>query len=185
MSILIFLRNVALMPIAGRFLQLSSMRCTMARANTKKNIEDQQSSTLSDVRLYARKIWLAGLGAYSRVNEEGTQYVRDLIRTGEQAEKEVVKTVDEKRLAANSEIDSIKGEVSYAKGRVEAQLGRIESAFDRRVAKALNRIAIPSKHDVDTLSAKLDELTALLERVVPKKLERSGSKRFERSESGQ
>ncbi|EGH25843.1 polyhydroxyalkanoate granule-associated protein PhaI [Pseudomonas amygdali pv. mori str. 301020] len=57
----------------------------MARANTKKNIEDQQSSTLSDVRLYARKIWLAGLGAYSRVNEEGTQYVRDLIRTGEQA----------------------------------------------------------------------------------------------------
>ncbi|KAA8695181.1 Polyhydroxyalkanoate granule-associated protein PhaI [Pseudomonas syringae pv. helianthi] len=157
----------------------------MARVNTKKKIEDQQSSTLSDVRLYARKIWLAGLGAYSRVNEEGTQYVKDLIKTGEQAEKDVVRTVDETRLAANSEIDSIKGEVSYAKGRVGAQLGRIEGAFDRRVAKALNRIAIPSKHDVDTLSAKLDELTALLERVGPKKLERSGSKRFVRSESGQ
>lgn len=157
----------------------------MARANTKKKIEDEQASTLSDVRLYARKIWLAGLGAYSRVNEEGTQYVKALIRTGEQTEKEVLKTVDETRVAANSEIESIKGEVSGVKGRVDAQLGRIEGAFDRRVAKALNRIGIPSKHDVDTLSAKLDELTALLERVVPKKLERSGSKRFERSESGQ
>ncbi|MFA0994305.1 MULTISPECIES: phasin family protein [Pseudomonas syringae group] len=157
----------------------------MARANTKKKIEDEQASTLSDVRLYARKIWLAGLGAYSRVNEEGTQYVKALIRTGEQTEKEVLKTVDETRVAANSEIESIKGEVSGVKGRVDAQLGRIEGAFDRRVAKALNRIGIPSKHDVDTLSAKLYELTALLERVVPKKLERSGSKRLERSGSGQ
>ncbi|AVI87025.1 MULTISPECIES: phasin family protein [Pseudomonas] len=148
----------------------------MARANTQKKIEDEQASTLSDVRLYARKIWLAGLGAYSRVNEEGTQYVKALIRTGEQTEKEVLKTVDETRVAANSEIESIKGEVSGVRGRVDAQLGRIEGAFDRRVAKALNRIGIPSKHDVDTLSAKLDELTALLERVVPKKLERSGSK---------
>lgn len=148
----------------------------MARANTQKKIEDEQASTLSDVRLYARKIWLAGLGAYSRVNEEGTQYVKALIRTGEQIEKEVLKTVDETRVAANSEIESIKGEVSGVRGRVDAQLGRIEGAFDRRVAKALNRIGIPSKHDVDTLSAKLDELTALLERVVPKKLERSGSK---------
>ncbi|POD68712.1 phasin family protein [Pseudomonas syringae group genomosp. 3] len=148
----------------------------MARANTQKKIEDEQASTLADVRLYARKIWLAGLGAYSRVNEEGTQYVKALIRTGEQTEKEVLKTVDETRVAANSEIESIKGEVSGVRGRVDAQLGRIEGAFDRRVAKALNRIGIPSKHDVDTLSAKLDELTALLERVVPKKLERSGSK---------
>jgi poly(hydroxyalkanoate) granule-associated protein len=51
---------------------------------------------------------------------------------------------------------------------VEVQLDRIESAFDRRVARALNRIGIASKHDVDTLSAKLDELTALLERVARK-----------------
>ncbi|MET0951493.1 MAG: phasin family protein, partial [Pseudomonas sp.] len=34
---------------------------------------------------------------------------------------------------------------------------------------ALNRIGIPSRHDVETLSAKLDGLTALLERVVNKK----------------
>ncbi|MCD5992302.1 phasin family protein [Pseudomonas sp. CDFA 602] len=157
----------------------------MARVTTKINIEEQQASTFSEVRLYARKIWLAGLGAYSRVNEEGTQYVKDLIKTGEQTENQARKAIDEKLEAANSEIDSLKGEVSGAKGRVEAQLDRIEGAFDRRVAKALNRIGIPSKHDVDTLSAKLDELTALLERVGPKTFERSETKRLERSESGQ
>ena len=31
----------------------------------KKKVEDEQETVISDVRLYARKIWLAGLGAYS------------------------------------------------------------------------------------------------------------------------
>ncbi|MCY1538391.1 poly(hydroxyalkanoate) granule-associated protein [compost metagenome] len=45
------------------------------------------------------------------------------------------------------------------------QLDKIEKAFDARVASALNRIGIPSKQDVAALSAKLDELSALLEHV--------------------
>jgi len=78
------------------------------------------------------------------------------------------KVVAEKLEAANAEIDEVKSEVSTFKGRVEVQLDKVEKAFDTRVASALNRIGIPSKHDVETLSAKLDELTALLERVARK-----------------
>jgi poly(hydroxyalkanoate) granule-associated protein len=153
-------------------------------ANAKRKIEDEANGTLSEVKQYARKIWLAGLGAYSKVNQEGSEYVRELIKTGEQVEKEAKKAVNEKLEAANSEIDSVRGEVSGVVGRVEHRIDRIETAFDRRVAKALNRVGIPSKRDVDALSAKLDELTALLERVEPKKLERSEPKRLERSEHG-
>ncbi|MBX8486098.1 phasin family protein [Pseudomonas cichorii] len=154
----------------------------MAKATLKKKVEDEQATAFSEVKLYARKIWLAGLGAYAKANQEGTEYVKELIKTGEKVEKDAKKAVDEKLEAANSEIDSIKGEVSGVKGRVEAQFDKIESAFDRRVAKGLNRIGIPSKHDVETLSAKLDELTALLERVGPKKLERNEPKKLERIE---
>lgn len=157
----------------------------MVKATLKKKveIETEHDSTLTEVRRYARKIWLAGLGAYTKANQEGSEYVKELIRTGERAEKDAKKAVDETLDAANSEIDSLKGEVSGVKGRVEAQLDRIESAFDRRVARGLNRIGIPSRHDVETLSAKLDELTALLERVGPKKLERHEPKQLERIES--
>ncbi|HEY0289553.1 MAG TPA: phasin family protein [Pseudomonas sp.] len=135
---------------------------------TLKKIEAEEAKTFSEVRLYARKIWLAGLGAYVRVGQEGAEYVKELIKTGEQTEKKAKKVIDEQVEAANSEIDSVKDEVTKVKGRVEVQLDKIESAFDRRVARALNRIGIPSKHDVETLSAKLDELTALLERVARK-----------------
>lgn len=154
-------------------------------ANAKREIEEQANGTLSEVRQYARKIWLAGLGAYSKVNQEGTEYVRELIKTGEQVEKEAKKAVHEQLEAANSEIDSVRGEVTGLVGRVETRLDRIETAFDRRVARALNRVGIPSKRDVDLLSAKLDVLTALLDRVGSEKLERAEPKRLERSEHGQ
>ena len=139
----------------------------MAKVILKKKI-DASTSTLSDVKSYARKIWLAGLGAYAKVGQEGSDYFQELIKAGQTVEKKGKKAVTEKLEAANAEIDEAKSEVSSFKGRVEVQLDKVEKAFDTRVASALNRIGIPSKHDVETLSAKLDELTALLERVARK-----------------
>ena len=139
----------------------------MAKVILKKKI-DASTSALSDVKSYARKIWLAGLGAYAKVGQEGSDYFQELIKAGQTVEKKGKKAVTEKLEAANAEIDEDKSEVSSFKGRVEVQLDKVEKAFDSRVASALNRIGIPSKHDVETLSAKLDELTALLERVARK-----------------
>ena len=134
----------------------------------KKNIEKEGSSWIGKVEDYSRKIWLAGLGAYTKVGQEGSEYFQELIKEGQTVEKKGKKVVAEKLEAANSEIDEAKSEVSSFKGKVELQLDKVEKAFDSRVASALNRIGIPSKHDVETLSAKLDELTALLERVARK-----------------
>lgn len=129
---------------------------------------DASTTALGDVKSYARKIWLAGLGAYTKVGQEGSDYFQELIKAGQAVETEGKKVVAEKLEAANAEIDEAKSEVSTFKGKVELQLDKVEKAFDSRVASALNRIGIPSKHDVETLSAKLDELTALLERVARK-----------------
>ncbi|MFW9079188.1 phasin family protein [Pseudomonas sp. P2757] len=139
----------------------------MAKVILKKKI-DASTTALSDVKSYARKIWLAGLGAYTKVGQEGSEYFQELIKAGQTVEKQGKKAVTEKLEAANAEIDEAKSEVSSFKGRVEVQLDKVEKVFDTRVASALNRIGIPSKHDVETLSAKLDELTALLERVARK-----------------
>lgn len=139
----------------------------MAKVILKKKT-DPSTGTLSDVKSYARKIWLAGLGAYAKVGQEGSEYFQELIKAGQVVEKKGKKVVAEKLEAANAEIDEAKSEVSTFKGRVEVQLDKVEKAFDTRVASALNRIGIPSKHDVETLSAKLDGLTALLERVARK-----------------
>ena len=139
----------------------------MAKVSLKKKV-DAQPTTLSEVKSYARKIWLAGLGAYAKVGQEGTEYFHELVKTGQTVEKKGKKVVAEQLEAANSQIDNVKDDVGSFKGRVEVQLDKVEKAFDARVASALNRFGIASNHDVETLSAKLDGLTALLERVARK-----------------
>ena len=138
----------------------------MAKVTVKK--KDDAPGTLGEVRGYARKIWLAGLGAYTRVGQEGAEYLKELVKAGETVEKKGKKRLDHELDAANSEIQSARQELGSVKGKVEVQLDKIEKAFDTRVASALNRIGIPSKHDVEALSAKLEELTLLLDRVARK-----------------
>ena len=139
----------------------------MAKVTLKKKT-DVQPTPVNEVKSYARKIWLAGLGAYAKVGQEGSEYVQELIKAGQSVEKKGKKVVTEQLEAANTQIDNVKGDVVSLKDRVEVQLDKVEKAFDTRVASALNRVGIASKHDVETLSAKLDELTALLERVARK-----------------
>ncbi|SDG61020.1 poly(hydroxyalkanoate) granule-associated protein [Pseudomonas benzenivorans] len=142
----------------------------MSKVAVKKKAEVEEKATvLSDVKVYARKIWLAGLGAYAKAGQEGAGYFKELVKAGEGVETQGKKLVSEQVEAANSQIDSVKtsvnNNVNSVKGKVEVQLDKIEKAFDTRVAAALNRIGIPSKQDVEGLSAKLDELSALLEHV--------------------
>jgi poly(hydroxyalkanoate) granule-associated protein len=144
---------------------------TKVAAKKKVAVEkvEDKLTVLTDVKAYARKVWLAGLGAYAKAGAEGIDYFKDLVKAGEGVEKEGKKLVTKQVEAANSQIDSqlksVKSSVSEVKGKVEVQFDKIEKAFDNRVASALNRLGIPSKQDVEALSAKLDELNALLERV--------------------
>ena len=135
----------------------------------KKVVVEESSSVLSDAKVYARKIWLAGLGAYAKAGQEGSEYFKELVKSGEGVEKQGKKLVNEQVEAASSQIGSVKStvtsNVSSVKGKFEVQLDKIEKAFDTRVASALNRLGIPSRQDVEVLSAKLDELSALLEHV--------------------
>lgn len=130
----------------------------MAKVAAKK--VEEKATLLTDVKHAARQIWLAGLGAYSKAGQEGADYLKDLIKSGESVEKQGKKLVTEQVEAAN---DTVKTSVSSVKEKVEVQLDKVEKAFDARVASALNRLGIPSKKDVAVLSAKLDELSALLE----------------------
>lgn len=138
----------------------------MAKVIVKK--KDESLGTLGEVRGYARKIWLAGIGAYARVGQEGSDYFKELVRAGEGVETRGKKRIDKELDAANHQLDEVGEEVSRVRGKVEIQLDKIEKAFDARVGRALNRLGIPSKHDVEALSIKLEQLHELLERVAHK-----------------
>ncbi|UVE18243.1 phasin family protein [Pseudomonas sp. LS44] len=143
----------------------------MSKVAVKKNVEKiaSQSTVLTDIKHYGRQIWLAGLGAYAKAGQEGADYLKELVKAGESVEKQGKKLVTEQVEAANSQIDEVKGNVISVKDKLESRFDKIEKAFDDRVAIALNRVGIPSRQDVEALSAKLDVLNELLASVTKTK----------------
>jgi poly(hydroxyalkanoate) granule-associated protein len=138
----------------------------MSKVSLKKTVEvevEDKATVLTDAKIYARKIWLAGLGAYAKAGQEGVEYFKDLVKNGEGVAEQGKKQVSEQvelHVTAN---------VNNVKGKVEVQLDKIEKAFDARVASALNRIGIPSRQDVAALATKLDELSAMVEQAAQTK----------------
>lgn len=131
----------------------------------QKNKETTQG-VLTDVKQYTRKVWLAGLGAYVKAGQEGYDYFKDLVKAGEGVEKQGKQAVHEKVDAVNERIDEVKHDAVEA---VEGRLEQIEHAFDKRVARALNRVGMPSRKDLNDLSERLEQLSALVEQAAKQK----------------
>lgn len=62
----------------------------------KKTTQKEGSSWIGEVEKYSRKIWLAGLGVYSKVSSDGGKYFETLVKDGEKAEKLTKTTVGKK-----------------------------------------------------------------------------------------
>lgn len=69
----------------------------------KKTTQKEGSSWIGEVEKYSRKIWLAGLGVYSKVSSDGGKYFETLVKDGEKAEKLTKSTVGKKSRGGKSE----------------------------------------------------------------------------------
>lgn len=103
----------------------------------------------------AQQIWLAGLGAFSKAQEEGGKWFETLVREGGELEKATRKLttakVDEVR-------DAVETTVTQVRQRATDSWDRLEQVFEDRVSRALARLGIPGRDDLVELTAKIDEL---------------------------
>ncbi|MES2403795.1 MAG: phasin family protein [Pseudomonadota bacterium] len=103
----------------------------------------------------AQQIWLAGLGALSRTQQEGGKFFDALVEEGVRIqEKTHAYTQDQMKQAR----DQATPWMEAARKRTNAAMGKIEQAFDERIARAMQRMNVPSQQDVQDLSARIDAL---------------------------
>ena len=122
----------------------------------KPPLVDNQVSQFAEqmaerVRDSANQIWLAGLGAYSKAEEEGTKLFENLVEDGEKIEARTRYIVEKPFQAAKEHVETVRA-------RATDSWEKVEKAFDLRVSKALNRLNIPSRSDVDQLRARVESL---------------------------
>ena len=106
------------------------------------------------------KIWLAGLGALSSAGEEGAKLFNTLVEKGESYEKQ-----------GRERFDDVKSKVEEAAGaardRAGSTWGKIETKVDESVSAALARLGVPSRDEIATLTKRVEELTAVVEKLKP------------------
>ena len=103
----------------------------------------------------AQQIWLAGLGALARTQQEGGKFFDALVEEGVRIqEKTHAYTQDQMKQAR----DQATPWMEAARKRTNAAMGKLEQAFDERIARAAKRMNMPNQSDIQELSARIDAL---------------------------
>jgi len=105
----------------------------------------------SAIRDSANQIWLAGLGAFAKAQTEGTKIFDALVKEGESVQHRATKAAEER--------------ISEVKATASKSWDKLEKVFEERVARALHTLSVPTKKDIDTLSHRVSELTAVTKKL--------------------
>jgi len=107
------------------------------------------------VRESAQQIWLAGLGAFAKAQEEGGKVFEALVKEGTAIQRKTQAAAEEKISEATNRMATMATDIS---AKASGQWGKLEDIFEDRVSKALNKLGVPSSKDIDVLVARIDEL---------------------------
>ncbi|MBK1886057.1 MULTISPECIES: phasin family protein [Marinobacter] len=125
----------------------------MSDENDKKPENDPQLA--AKIKDSARQIWLAGLGAYTKAEEDTGRFFDRLVQEGEQLENKT-------RGAVEKQIRSVEDRVEGVRERATGTWDRLEHLFDERVSGALRRLGIHRSEDIAALEHRIEALEAEL-----------------------
>jgi poly(hydroxyalkanoate) granule-associated protein len=115
--------------------------------------EDVKETGGSFVELL-RKMLLAGVGAVAMTRDETEQFVNKLVERGELAQKDAEKLLRD-----------VQGRLRQGRPTAMEQAEKFGSRAQQGMEEFLNRLNIPSKHDIDELSAKIAQLSARVDEL--------------------
>ncbi|MDQ3289005.1 MAG: phasin family protein [Pseudomonadota bacterium] len=115
---------------------------------------ERLSQSLSDT---AQQIWLAGVGALSRAQAEGTRLFEGIVKEGLNLEQSAVKFADTQSGVVREAIGS---GVDAAAERAAGTWSQLETAVEGAVRRTLSRLGVPDRDEMDQLRTQVDFLSA-------------------------
>lgn len=124
----------------------------------QKTSEEKQRAGVhlsSTVKDSAQQIWLAGLGAFAKAQEEGGKVFEALVKEGTSIQRKTQSAAEERITEATSRMTSMASDIT---SKASGQWDKLENIFEGRVAKALAKLGVPSAKDVAALAARVEAL---------------------------
>lgn len=124
------------------------------------NVGDNQLA--STVRESAQQIWLAGLGAFAKTQEEGAKVFEALVKEGKTLESRTRKIAEARVGSVTTQVGKA---ATQATAKATATWDKLETVFEDRVARALNRLGVPTNKDIQSLAKRVEQLTASVHKL--------------------
>ena len=138
----------------------------MVKKLPKVDMSKLTPSQLSEsVKDSAQQIWQAGLGAFNRAQAEGSKAYESLVKEGVSMQRKTAAAAEEKISEATSKMSHMATDIS---SKASGQWDKLENIFEERVAKALNKLGVPSAKDVNALIARIDDLNKAVQKLSAK-----------------
>ncbi len=128
----------------------------MSDENDNKPENDPQLA--AKIKGSARQIWLAGLGAYTKAEEDTGRFFERLVQEGEQLENKT-------RGVVEKQIKSVEDRVEGVRERATGTWDRLEYMFDERVSGALRRLGIHRREEIESMERRIEALESELARL--------------------
>ncbi|VTU15115.1 phasin family protein [Variovorax sp. RA8] len=127
-------------------------------ASTDDDKPDDKTDRIKDS---AQQIWLAGLGAFAKMQQEGSKAFEALVKDGLGVQKKTQHAAEETLAQAQARMAGFASEFGT---KAAGGWGKLESIFEDRVARALEKLGMPSAQEVAALQARVEALEAQLRR---------------------
>ena len=123
----------------------------LADEATENQVFAQARDLAVKVRDSADQIWLAGLGAFSKAQQEGANMFETLVAEGEKFQERTKGAADER--------------LAEVKEKATQTWNKLDKVFEDRVGRALHALNVPTRKDIDHLSKQVHDLTTVTKKM--------------------
>lgn len=117
-----------------------------------------ENQLTNNARDFARQIWLAGLGAFAKAQDEGGRFFETLVQEGQAVDVRMRKTAEEKTGRMKGGVVVVKDKVEEFRDKATGTWSKLEEVFQGRVARALRRLGVPTQDDIQQLFQQVELL---------------------------
>ena len=129
-----------------------------ARAASAKG-DSQLAAAIKDS---AQQIWLAGLGAYAKAQEEGQKVFNALVKEGSSIQKRTMRITEDKVNEVTTRVGKLAGGLQK---QANGTWDKLETVFEERVERALTRLGVPTNKEIGDLTRRVEQLTASVQKL--------------------
>ncbi|RMF59534.1 MAG: hypothetical protein D6748_06190 [Calditrichaeota bacterium] len=137
----------------------------------ERTMSNNQKSTpiVGEITDKARDIWLAGLGVFSTIEEEGERLFNQFLEKGKEMESKG-ETFEKK---ARERVEAVTSTISERSKKITEEVTAKVSALippmvEEKFQSALESFGVPTRNEVRALNEKVDKLSTSVEELTKK-----------------